>query len=208
MATTTPTSDLTTALGIDPGIERLYDNVQAQVSGVGLEAIKLAAWNTIEDFCLQSTLLREHVYWRMVGGVQAIDLSPFDDSTIAAWTLGYTGLFRGKVEPPAVLRDLTFPTPTAERFGEAWLVLKPASFDAATACDAFPAFWSTWFEALLSGVLYRLYMQPAKPYSNPALALEYKRIYRRGIGEARGYAMRGFSGGGPVRSPYFARGRQ
>lgn len=204
-ATTTPTSTLSTAFGADPGVERVYDNVQVQVPSVMLSAVKLALWNTIEDFYIQSTMCREHVFWKMAAGVQTIDFNPFDESRTVAWVLDFSGVGKGKIEPPAVLRDLTFPVPEIERGGEAWLALKPVSFDA-VACHACGDLWSSWFETILAGTLYRLYSQPAKPYSSPLLAQVNSSIYRRGIASARDTARRGFTAGRPVGFPYFARG--
>lgn len=207
MATTTPTSDLSTALGADPGAERIYDNVQMQVPAVPLSAIKLTLWNTIEDFYIQSTVCREHVYWKMAAEVQTIDFNPYDESKIVAWVLNYSGLTNGKVEHPSVLRDLTYPVPDTERKGEAWLALKPVNFDAVQ-CHACGDLWSSWFETILSGTLYRLYGQPAKPYSSPTLAQLHAGLYRRGVAMARDTAKRGFSAGSAVRAPYFAWGRR
>lgn len=207
-ATATPTSDLSTALGADPGAELLYDNVQMQVPAVALAAIKLALWNTIEDFYQQSTARQEHVFWKMAAGVQTIDFNPFDATWLVAWVLHFNGLSSAKIEPPGLLRDLTFPVPETERSGEAWLALKPVSFDAVIACGA-PELWSMWFETILSGTLYRLYGQPAKPYSSPQLAQFHGRAYRSGVAQARDIARRGFSdGGGNWRFPYFAGGRR
>jgi hypothetical protein len=206
--TDTPISDLSTALSANPGVERLYDNVQAQVPAIGLAAVKLALWNTIEDFYIQSTLAREHVYWKMAGSIQSVNFNPFDGYRSVVWVLGYTGLYNAKVEYPSVLRDLTRPIPGGDRSGEAWLVLKPVSFEAVQACNQFPELWSTWFETILAGTLYRLYVQPAKPFSNAQLAQFHGKMYRRGVSQARDVARRDNSTGRPTRFPYYARGRQ
>jgi hypothetical protein len=205
MATPTPTSNLSTMLGPDPSVERLFDNVQAVVPAVGLAMVKLAAWNTIEEFYIQSTFCREHLFWKMAGGVQTIDFNPFSATELVAWVLSYKGLSRGKIEPPGVLRDLTFPASTEEREGEAWLALKPVSFDAVN-CGCSQELWSSWFEPVLDGTLGRLYSQPAKPYSSPQLAQYHMRRYRAGIARARDVANRGFTNGVAWRFPYFAGG--
>jgi hypothetical protein len=157
MATSTPTSDLSTLLGSDPGIERLYDNVQAEVPAVGLSLIKLAAWNTIEDFYLRSTCRREHVFWQMPSGVYAVDFNPYDADWLVCWVLTYSGLTNAKIEAPALLRDIAWPQSTSLRQGEALVALKPASFTS----DFGPLIWQQWFEVILAGTLHRLYRQPA-----------------------------------------------
>jgi hypothetical protein len=169
--------------------------------------IRQMAWNTIEDFYIQSLACREHVYWKMAPGVRSIDFNPFDETRIVAWILNYNGLWKGKVEHPSVLRDLSYPVSTGERQGEAWLALKPVNLGAVECC-ACGDLWSTWFEPVLSGCLYRLYMQPGRTYSNPKLAEYHYRQYRKGVAMARDTSGRGYSAGFPVRGPYFARGRQ
>lgn len=204
-ATTTPTSDLSTALGANPGLERLYDNVQAVVPAVGLAAIKLAAWNTIEDFYLSSTVQRQEVYWQMPAESNVLDFNPFDSVWLVAWILSFNGLHNARIEPPSTLRDLTYPIPDTVRTGKALLALRPIDFDVPFP----PELWVQWFDTILSGTLFRLYSQPAKPYSSPQLADFHGKTYRVGIRRARSVADRGFTdGGGRWCFPYFARGRR
>jgi hypothetical protein len=187
--TTTPTSDLSTFLGTDPGLERLYDNVQSSVPAVTLSLVKLAAWNTIEEFYLRSTAKRELVFWQMAPGVQSIDFNPFDANWLVAWLLDFCGLFSWKVDMPGCLIDLN--QPLQQRQGTALLALKPASFSAAFPQELFVQ----WFEVILDGVLFRLYGQPAKPYSSPQLAQYHGQRYRRGIADARSIAQRQYTNG-------------
>jgi hypothetical protein len=202
--TATPTSDLSTFLGTDPGVERLYDNVQSEVPGVTLAQIKMAAWNTIEDFYIRSTWRREHLFWEMPAGVYAVDFNPFDADWLVAWVLAWNGLTNGKVEPPALLRDIGFPLATTTRNGEVWLALKPTDFSA----DFDPLLWQQWFETILAGTLHRLYRQPAKPYSSPQLALLHGRTFNLGVARARGIAHNNYAGNTPSwRFPRFAGGR-
>src|SRR6185503_13290079 len=122
-ATSTSTSDLSSFLGSDPGIERLYDNVQIQTPTAGLAVIKMATWNTIEDFYLRSTCRREKLNWQMPIGVFAVDFNPFDADWLVCWILDYCGLPFGKIEPPGLLRDVQFPLANSLRTGEALVAL-------------------------------------------------------------------------------------
>lgn len=208
--TVAPISDLSTALGGSgdpsyPSVDRLYDNVQAEVPAVALAAVKLAAWNAIEDFYIQSTARREMIYWQMPVGVYAVNFDPFDANWNVCWVLGYTGLTKGKVEPPGLLRDVQWPQSTLLRTGQALVALKPASFSV----DCGPLLWVQWFEAILAGTLHRLYRQPAKPYSSPQLAQFYGVQYRAGVARARDIARRDYTNGpGLWQVPYFAMGRR
>lgn len=205
VATITPVSDLSTALGADPGLERLYDNVQAVVPGVTLSLIKLAAWNTIEEFYLRSTVQRQAVYWQLTSGETTIDFNPFDETWLVAWILEFDGLHNVEISQPAVLRDLTFPTPSTARNGRALLSLRPISMDV----NFPPDLWVQWFDVILDGTMGRLYGQPAKPWSAPQLALFHGQKFRGGIRRARATADKGFTNGaGRWRFPYFSGGRR
>lgn len=205
MVTTTPTADTNSFLGSDSTVARLYDNVQAQVPAIGLTLIKLEAWNVIEEFYLRSTARRETVYWNMASGVYSIDFNPFDENWLVCWILAFTGLTNAKIEPPSVLKDLSYPHPTDLRTGQALVALKPVSF----VSDLGSVHWQQWFEAILDGTLHRLYRQPAKPWSSPQLALFHGRRYMAGINRARAAADHSFTdGGGRWSYPYFAGGRR
>lgn len=204
MVTTTPTSDLSTFLSEDPSLERLYDNVQAEVPAVGLSLIKMAAWNTVEEFFLRSTCRRERVAWQMPSGVAAVDFNPFDADWLVAWILTYDGLTYGKIEPPGLLRDVQYPASASLRSGWAWLALKPSSFTA----DFGDLIWQQWFETILAGTLFRLYRQPAKPWSSPQLAIAAGREFRAGVNRARAIADKNYTDGANWRFPYFAAGRR
>lgn len=202
-------SDFDTTLSISRGAERVYDTIQSEVPGVLLPAIKLALWNTIEEFYTQSTLLREQVYWRMAPGVRSVTINPFADYRRVIWILDYSGLRESKIEPPSTIHDLTFPVPQTERAGQALVALAPNSFEAAVDCDGmFSALWSTWFETILAGTKQRLFAQPEKPYTNPTLAAFNARMFLRGKLQAKDYTRRRYSAARPIQFPYFARGHQ
>lgn len=190
MTTATPTSDLSSFLGSDPGLNRLYDNVQAVVPAVGLSLIKMMAWNTIEEFYLRSTARRETVYWQMAIGVSEVDFNPYDATWLVAWVLDVSGLHAPKIVMPGRLIDLH--APTSPRHGAALLALKPVNFSANVPEELF----SQWFETILDGTLYRLYATPAKPYSSPQLAQYHGGRYRGGIARARAIAQKEFTNGG------------
>lgn len=205
--TTTPTYSLNTyTLGDNPGLNRLYDNVQAMVPSAGLSLIKMMAWNTIEEFYIQSTARREIVNWQMAVGVNQIDFNPFDETWLVAWVLGVCGLPKYKIVMPAVLMDMQYPA--SPRFGEAILALKPVDYQADLPVELF----TQWFETLLDGTLFRLFMTPAKPYSSPQLAQYHGKRFRHGIAQARAIAQHGFSDGGGrwqfPRQQGFAMGRR
>lgn len=206
-ATTTPTYDGTTGggfLSADPDANRLYDNVQAVVPGLNFSLLQMMLWNTIEDFYIRSTLERRWQSWQMANGIQEVVFNPYDENWLVAWLLDYTGLNNALVIPPATIVDVCSGA-VGLRQGTVLLALKPTSFAASLPASL----WSTWFEAIKSGTLARLYELPAKPWSNPQIAVEKMREYRAGVSQARSYAQNQYTdGGGRWSFPYFARGRR
>lgn len=203
--TTTPVYDDDNYLGSDPQIDRLFDNVQGIVPAVLLPAVKMAAWNTIEDFYWRSTWRREWLNWTMPGNVICIDFNPFDGNWVVCWILEVYGLSHYVVRPPATLIDAQRPPVSGEREGHVLVALKPVSFDV----EFDPLLLSTWFETILDGVLHRLYLQPAKPYSSPQLAQAHGQRYRSGVQRARVVAGKDYTNGpGHWAFPYFANGRR
>lgn len=199
-----PTSDQQTSIGASPDVERLYDNVQALMPAITVPIIKIAAWNAIEEFALRSTYFRDTVSWNMAIGVRDVDFNPYSADMQACWVLGQHGLVQWLVHPPARLVDRQ--EPTATRSGWALLALKPTSFDT----DLPQEMWSSWFETLLDGTMFRLYGMPAKPWSSPPNAQYHGGRFRMGINRARDIAERQHSNQqSPFRSyPYFAHGRR
>lgn len=204
--TAAPVYDDNAYLGDDPGLTRLFDNVQAVCAGALLPVIKMAAWNTIEEFYVRSTWRREWVSWCMPPCVGEVDFNPYDGDWLVCWVLDYHGDGTPKtmVKPPAKLLDISCPLPEAERTGWALLALKPTSFD--TEFD--PLLFQQWFETILDGTLYRLFMQPAKPYSNATMAQFHGKMWKAGCQRARVVATKAYTNGpGRWSFPYFAHGR-
>jgi hypothetical protein len=203
--TQTSVYDDSAYLGDDPGLTRLLDNVQGMVPAVLLPVVKLVAWNTIEEFYIRSTWRRELVTWCIPEGADQVDFNPFDGDWLVAWVLDVRGLTHYRVRPPAVLQDMDCPAQGGERRGWALLALKPSSFDA----EFDSLLYQNWFETILDGCLYRLYAQPAKPYSNPQLAQYHARMFRAGCQRARAVAMQDYTDGpGRWRFPMYANGRR
>lgn len=201
--TVTPTSDLSSFLSEDPGLSRLYDNVQAVIPGTILSQVKMHAWNTIEEFYQRSTVERRYVNWQMAIGVQSVDFNPYDETWLVSWVLSLSGLYRWEVIPPGKVQDLM--SPDNIRHGRALLALTPVAF----AAEMPHMLMSQWFETVLDGTLARFFNTPAKPYSSPQLAQYHQRRYYAGISRARAFAQQqNTDGPGRWGFPYFAGGKR
>jgi hypothetical protein len=184
-------------------VTRLFDNCQAQVPGVTTDMVSLAIWATIEDFYIRSAYRREHVYWRLDPGQSTLCFDPYDNNWRVCRFMAFTGLSRPKFVPPGMVVDLTCPPPDSARNGEALLSLKPNTIDTELSYDVWTAYWETLF----NGAMYRLYMQPGKPYSDMQAAMMFGRMYRSGLASARADAQAShLAEGSNWRFPYFANG--
>jgi hypothetical protein len=126
---------------------------------------------------------------------------------IVTWVLNITGLTYYAITPPAMLVDHT--VPLAARHGHALLVLKPVDFSVVEQ-GVLPELFTTWFETMLDGTLFRLFGMPAKPWSSPELAKYHGTRYRQGLNRARDIAERQHTDQQAPRRrfPYFAGGRR
>jgi len=193
-------------LGDSPGLRRVFDNVQAIVPGVMLPVVKMATWNAIEDFYQRSTWRRELLNWCMPPNVICVDFNPFDGDWLVCWVLDVYGLGNYMVKPLAQIYDVQqLPVHNSTRQGAALVALKPVSLD----IDFPPDLFMNWFDTITDGALYRLYMQPAKPYSSPQLATVHARQFRVGCQRARAIAQKQYTNGpGRWSYPYFADGKR
>ena len=162
-------------------VTRLLDNLQMQVPGLTSDMAALVAWNTIEDFYIRSTYRREHVYWQLNPGEVQLQFDPYDQNWRVCRFMDFCGLQKPKFIPPGTVLDLTSPTPDVVRNGEILLALRPKDINVELPADV----WTTYWETLLAGAMYRLFYQPGKPYSDMNAGQLCGRAYRSGIASAR-----------------------
>jgi hypothetical protein len=201
-ATTTPSDSGRSFLGEQPGAERIYDNVQNVCAGSALPAIKMALWNTIEEYAIKSTAWRQTLVWTLAAGNSSICFNPIDADTLVAAVMQVSGLAHYLVDPPATLIDKD--PPISARTGEVIVSTKPASFTSNMPDDLY----SNRFEAILDGTLSRMFTQPAKPWTSVQLASYHGRRYRSAIIAAHAAANGAHSGQAGWRFPAFASGRR
>jgi len=199
LPTPAPTCDFPTH-----GLESLYDQIQLQMPGLTTDNAVIQAWASIDEFYVASTYRREYVYWRMDPGVATLSFDPWDAHWRVFRFLAFRGLSRPQFIGPGRVRDLTWPLPDTTRNGEVLLALRPNNANAPLGDD----FWAMWFDTVLAGAMGRLYLQPGKPYSDPAMGRVQRNMFSQGVAQARAHAQSMFvTDGIPWRYPYFAYGR-
>jgi hypothetical protein len=136
-------------------------------------------------------------------GINMLDFDPWDYDWRVCRFMEFQGLSRVRFEPPGKIWDLSDPIPDTTRNGSVLLALKPDTLDTVLGYDVMTTYWET----LLSGALYRVFMQPGKPYSDLNASQIHAKINRSGIASARANAQAGHvREGSSWFFPYFATG--
>ena len=168
----------------------------------------------------------------IVEGQNTYALSPFNSYTdvVGVMRIEVNGvpiapLYR---RPNPIPNSLISPTPVTSPVPSGWYQLRPdiialyptpqtplpnptqmmvfVALRPKPSCEQVPLIAQTHFyEAILSGVLYRLLNQPAKPYSNLELSMYYEKRFRSYIGEYAGRAKTGFNGSAQWNFPRFGK---
>jgi hypothetical protein len=191
------TLDYISAVG---GLDRVYDNIEAVLAGVQHSIVQMELWNTIEEFCTRTTIWRLHVGWAMAAGVNTVNLNPLDDISLVTHILQIYGHQPVRVRAPATLIDAG--DTRLARAGSVVVAAKPRRL----ADEVVPSLLvDEWSEELRDGTLFRLYMQPGKPYTSPQLATMYAKKWRHAMTRALVQAKQSQC---RPHFPYFARGAQ
>jgi hypothetical protein len=208
MPVTTVPSSVPATTGTASDILRLYDRVQALLPGVTLPIVQMMLWDAIEEFCIRSNYFRAKIYWEMQPGVYSVNFNPFSADLVVIWVIKQHGLVDWEINPPGELVDLS--EPNAARTGWAIVVLGPIEFDDTKLDNLLPELFTTWYETMLDGTLFRLYQMPTRPWSSPQQASYHGTRFRQGMMRARDIAERLHSEQqAPARRyPYFAHGRR
>lgn len=167
----------------------------------------------------------------VIGGQNTYQLSPFNSYTdvVGVITVEANGL---PIYPlwkrPAPLPNVSLPGPPTSDVPSGYFMLRPdiialyptpntvlptpvtlqirCALKPKSTCEQVPLIAQTHFyDAILTGVLYRMMNQPAKPYSNPLQAAYNEKRFRAYIAEYAAKAKTGFNGAGSWRYPGFGK---
>lgn len=168
--------------------DRLMDDLRGSLPGATDAAIVRELWNTINEACRTGWVWRETYGVTLIEGQSQYDIVPADTDVVQVLSVSHPTL------------DVSG---AVAEFGKLYLTTPPAAADVgvplalvlvlAPALSAGPDpealipqdMWSTFHQMWLHGVMGRMMAQPAKPYTNPGLALFHRRSFVRDMTQAK-----------------------
>jgi hypothetical protein len=161
----------------------LRDTLRIRLPGALDGGITLELFNTIDEFCRQSTAYRETLSVTLVDGQASYAITPADREILVVYDLRHGSLdTRG-----ARFSDGTLtldPVPTAEDVGETLYVdvsLAPM-YGTGDPEDWLPVkLYQRFHTGLIDGVLARMHSQAAKPYSDVRRGTFHGQRFRNAI---------------------------
>jgi hypothetical protein len=160
--------------------DRLMNDLRVRLPGATDAMIQREIWSLLNDFCREGLAWRENVEITLSGGVSTYAIAPAGTEVVLIYGVSHPTMdLSGAVYSFGNLL-LTNEPSGSDLLSSAFVdaALTPALTAGSDVEGLIPGdMWSEHHEAILNGVLGRMLAQPAKPYSNPALAAFYVKSY-------------------------------
>jgi hypothetical protein len=182
-------------------VEMFLNNARVHLTGASDAGIKLELFNTIKVFLKDSNSWLEHIRVPVTAGTQEYLVTPRNGGQIIRIEAIRDGnWFPVKAAMPniptlTVYQPVQMTTPpvsandTSLGGDKPWWLLAIKNIDLPRTKEELPVapdfVLKRYSEAILSGVLSRMMIQPQKSYSNPQLGAYHRKLFLDGIVEAR-----------------------
>jgi len=172
---------------INPSADRILKNARIHLPGALDDALKLELYNVAREFCDGSDVWREDVVVKVVADRSRYEIVTSAEPARLLALLDKNGApVAASMAEPGVL--LLRYTPNVSDQYVATVSLLPLQEDS-TSLPILPEWISRkYYQDLTDGVIARMMAHPAKPYSNPTLAVYHMRKFRGGIATAKAHA--------------------
>lgn len=176
--------------------DRLINNAIARLPSASEPVIRAEVWNVVDKFCRESWAWRETIEVPLVALQQSYEPTPPGTEIIHVFNVSHETMdVKGTVYELGVITLPAAPV-TVDPAKPLFVVaaLTPAIDAGADVENLIPQdMWSAHHQVLLSGLLATMMGHPAKPYSNPNMALFYLRDFRAETTNARQRARLGMT---------------
>jgi hypothetical protein len=166
---------------------RILQNAQIHLPGALDNAIKTEFYNVALEFLDGSDVWREDLKVHVRANKTAYELSPTAEVTRLIEFVDGNGIpVTATMAEPAVV--ILNNTPSVDDTFVATVAYKVNGVDSAGYPDMPDWITSKYLLDLIDGIVARMMAQPAKPYSNPTMAVYHMRKFRNGIATAKAQA--------------------
>jgi hypothetical protein len=168
--------------------DRLINAARVQLPGATDPAIAAELYTVIDEACRDGFIWRETINTPFVAGQATYAIAPADAEIVQILAVYHPTLDMNGVTVEFGMVTLPFEVTAAHAADQPFAVvavLTPSL--GATDVESFlpQDMWSTHHRLLLSGLISRMMLQPAKPFSNPTYAVGHRRMFLQLLAEAR-----------------------
>jgi hypothetical protein len=168
--------------------DRLINAARVQLPGATDPAIAAELYATVDEACREGFIWRETINVPFVAGQATYDITPADTAIVQVLAVSHPTISMSNVTSEFGSVTLPFEVTGAHAADQPFsvvAVLTP-SLDATDIESFLPQdMWTTHHRLLFSGVISRMMLQPAKPFSNPQLAVGHRRMFLQLLADAR-----------------------
>jgi hypothetical protein len=168
--------------------DRLMNNLRVQLPGALDAAIQLELFNTVDEMCRTAIIWQATLTVTLTVGLLVYTVTVTDAEIVSLYTVTHQTLDTNDVlfdDATSTLSIIAVPTST-DALQPLFLDVALTPAPSASVDNYLPArLWTKHFQALLDGVLSRMLMQPAKPYSNVTLGTYHAKRFRKFLALAR-----------------------
>lgn len=155
-------------------------------------ALRSALFLAASEFCARTKAWQANLdRIRVLTGFDEYEVEPPDANSLVE---GFVWIKRDNITPWYPDSHYTYLAPTltlvSEPAEDFWLDIKAWLKPSPSATGIDDAIFNHWGEFIAAGASHRLLLVPGRAWSNPGLALERERNFKRGIGRAKNKLLR------------------
>ena len=171
-------------------ISRIMANARIKLTGAVDAAIKVELFNVVDDFCRETDIWQETIPFVTVANTPDLvyDLVPTLGTIIRLVGLNVTGQARQTSGIMRVPGELMLVTPF-DAGVDINATVSLAPLDPTEGGTDFPEIddwiWQRYFALLIDGLIYKMAVQPDKPYTDSSLVVYHGKRFRNAMSIAR-----------------------
>jgi hypothetical protein len=178
-------------MAIDADLDRLLQAARTHLPGALDSALQVEMYNVVDDFLTESSIWQETAAFITAVGTTDYEIDLENNATFLRllYVLGNANRpVIATMEEPGVVVLRTIPQTIENMTARVSLTLKGVTSEGWPSIPSW--MWQRYREGLLDGLLAKMLVQPAKPYTNERLAIFHGRKFNVAKSRARSEANR------------------